>query len=70
MKLEKDGKLGQGRGAFNPATRVQIPMGANQIWGYISPSNVLFSNTVLAWRRAEKENILYNYKTAYYGSVL
>ena len=31
MKLEKDDKLGQGRGAFNPATRVQIPMGANQI---------------------------------------
>ena len=35
MKLEKDDKLGQGRGAFNPATRVQIPMGANQILGYI-----------------------------------
>ncbi len=32
MKLEKDDKLGQGRGAFNPATRVQIPMGANQIF--------------------------------------
>ncbi len=30
MKLEKDDKLGQGRGAFNPATRVQIPVGANK----------------------------------------
>ena len=28
MKLEKYDKPGQGRGAFNPATRVQIPVGA------------------------------------------
>ena len=32
MKLEKDDKLGQGRGAFNPATRVQIPVGAFRIF--------------------------------------
>ena len=31
MKLGKDDKLGQGRGAFNPVTRVQIPKGANDI---------------------------------------
>ncbi len=35
MKLEKDDKLGQGRGAFNPATRVQIPKGAKEKRGYI-----------------------------------
>ena len=35
MKLEKDDKLGQGHGAFNPGTRVQIPLGANKIRGYI-----------------------------------
>lgn len=28
MKLENDDKAGQGRGAFNPETQVQIPMGA------------------------------------------
>ena len=28
MELENDDKTGQGRGAFNSATRVQIPMGA------------------------------------------
>ena len=28
MELGNDDKTGQGRGAFNPATRVQIPMGA------------------------------------------
>ena len=32
MKLEKDDKFGQGHWAFNPGTRVQIPMGAKQIF--------------------------------------
>ena len=30
MELDNDAKTGQGRGAFNPGTRVQIPMGANE----------------------------------------
>ena len=32
MELNYDTKTGQGRGAFNPATRVQIPKGANEIY--------------------------------------
>ena len=40
MKLENDAKSGQGRGAFNPATRVQIPMGATYLWVYYyNPKN-------------------------------
>ena len=56
MELENDDKTGQGRGAFNPATRVQIPGGASSIWGYIQVDEMSpFSNIVLAWLRAEKE---------------
>ena len=38
MELENDDKIGQGHWAFNPGTRVQIPMGAKGIWGYIKRS--------------------------------
>ncbi len=34
MELENDDKTGQGHGAFNPGTRVQIPMGATYLWVY------------------------------------